>query len=370
MNVPAMLLKIGYLTTPVSSPGVSLSEFWAWVRYFAAIANQPDLRLTQSFSDLDAHQKMILSDDFGMGVPILWLGEKLALDRVVDGRYFMQRFAASVGAMQYRVKKRGPNKTPDFVARDTNGIWHIIECKGTQSNADYSERQIGTNGPPPTGGIAQKRSIIFPQNYTGQRLVCALQIGVEAGDSSRLIIADPEPEDPYTIKEEDMEYADDSATRAVVAKALRLAGFESTAGVIASPTGPKPDVSHYSSHSAENIRLESVRSRDLRAKAELNSMRRRTSLFGGQYIGRELSIELPRPIIVGEDPIMRVRIQQGVNILALEEMLEGPTLQGTLSASNVEWERMLGVNRSFGDGLNAQLTIGSLFKSTLSLESS
>lgn len=130
MNIPAMLMMIGYLTTPTSSTGVSLSEFWAWVRYLAAISNQPDLSLTQTYAELDAHQKTILSDDFGMGVPILWLCDKLSLVQIVDGRYFMQRIAPLVGVTQRRTAKRGPNKTPDFLARDASGKWHIIECKG------------------------------------------------------------------------------------------------------------------------------------------------------------------------------------------------------------------------------------------------
>lgn len=367
MNFPSMLLKIGYLTTPISSTGVSLSEFWAWVRYLAAITDQNDMRLTQSFADLDAHQKTILSDDFGMGVPMLWLGEKFFLDRILDGRYFMQRVGASVGATQNRVKKRGPNKTPDFVARDTNSVWHIIECKGTQSNGDYAEKQIGSYGPPATGGIAQKRSIIFPPNYTGQRLVSALQIGLEMGEPTRMIISDPTSEEPFKLKESDMELADDSATRAVAAKALRLAGFEATAGVIASPTGSRPDVTYYKTSSAESLRKEQVRDRDARAKDELNTMRQRTVLFDGHYIGREMSIELPKPILVSGKAIVRVNIQQGVKMTALEEMLERTTIERTIASSKVEWEGQIGVNKSFGQETNAQLDIGTFFRSEISL---
>lgn len=44
--------------------------------------------MTRSYADLDAHQKTILSDDFGMGVPIVWLIKHLPLVEIVDGRYF------------------------------------------------------------------------------------------------------------------------------------------------------------------------------------------------------------------------------------------------------------------------------------------
>ena len=70
LNIQELLLVIGYLTTPSHASGVSLSEFWAWIRYLHAVSNDADLRLTRAFSELDAHQKTILSDDFGMGVPI------------------------------------------------------------------------------------------------------------------------------------------------------------------------------------------------------------------------------------------------------------------------------------------------------------
>ena len=199
LNIPAMLLMIGYLTTPTSSTGVSLSEFWAWVRYLASIGRQSDLSLTQSFGELDAHQKTILSDDFGMGVPILWLCEKLSFVQIVDGRYFMQRIASSLGATQARTAKRGPNKTPDFVAQDVSGMWHVIECKGTQSGSEYSLKQLGVKGPPATGGVAQKCSIQFPPGYTGQRLVCGLSIDVDGGSGSVLKIIDPKGTEPFVL---------------------------------------------------------------------------------------------------------------------------------------------------------------------------
>lgn len=122
VNIPATLLAIGYLTTPSHGSGASLSEFWAWVRYLHAIADVPDLRVTRAFFDLDAHQKTILSDDFGMGVPISWLVDRLALGPIVDGRYFIDRVAAQVGATAAKPAKRGPGKSPDFVARDSSGI--------------------------------------------------------------------------------------------------------------------------------------------------------------------------------------------------------------------------------------------------------
>ena len=286
LNIPAMLMMIGYLTTPTSSTGVSLSEFWAWVRYLAAISNQADLSLTQTYSELDAHQKTILSDDFGMGVPILWLCDMLSLVQIVDGRYFMQRIAPSVGATQRRTAKRGPNKTPDFVARDATGKWHIIECKGTQSGSEFSEKQLGTKGPPPTGGVAQKCSIRFPAGHTGQRLVCGLSIGVEGGTGSVLKIIDPEPEDPFEIGTDQLIYADDAANRGVMSRVLRMAGFEVTAEAVASPFGLRPDTTRASSARAESARRRMVAERDQRSRSELRSESDQRLVFDGSFRGR------------------------------------------------------------------------------------
>jgi hypothetical protein len=220
LNIPSMLLMIGYLTTPAATTGVTLSEFWAWVRYLAAITpGDTEMKLTHSFAELDAHQKTILSDDFGMGVSMLWLTDKLDLDLVT----------------QRRVAKRGPNKTPDFVARDTRGRWHVIECKGAQSGVDYSERQL-------SGGIAQKQSLLFPKGHVGQRLVCGLTIGIEGAEGSRLKVIDPVPDEPVEILSQDLPNATDAATRGVMSKLLRMAGFEISAEAVAS-LGRKRDTS-------------------------------------------------------------------------------------------------------------------------------
>ncbi|WP_044008486.1 hypothetical protein [Leisingera methylohalidivorans] len=362
-----MLLMIGYLTTPTSSTGVSLSEFWAWVRYLSAVTPDPDLRLTSSFADLDAHQKTILSDDFGMGAPLLWLNEHLDLDRIVDGRYFVEYVAASMGATQRRTAKRGPNKSPDFVARDTSGVWHVIECKGTQSGREYGARQLGNAGPPPTGGVAQKRSILFPAGYTGQRLVSGLQIGVEAGNPSHLTFIDPEPEKPFVVSEQDLELANDAATRCVMSKALRLSGYETSAEVTASPFGRRPSERYGYSKKLEEQRVQEVNDRNERARDELKN-RERTSLFGEHFLGREQHFALPRSVIVDDTPVSRVVVRQGLNEDAIKEMQDRPTIEETISESGAEWEAKIGRSMLKSEERSATMTIGSVFRSEMILE--
>lgn len=368
MSFPAMLLMIGYLTTPTTSTGVSLSEFWAWVRYLSAITPDPDLRLTNSFSELDAHQKTILSDDFGMGAPLLWLSERFDLDRIVDGQYFVEHLAPRLGATQQRTAKRGPNKTPDFVARDTTGVWHVIECKGTQSGSGYSARQLGDVGPPPSGGIAQKRSIIFPHGHTGQRLVSGLQIGVPNGAPSRLTIIDPAPEDPFRINDSDMALADDAATRCVVSKVLRQSGFETAAETMASP---HDDVFFKARRASKDFSGEiyETKLRDERAREELGR-RERTVQFAENYVGRERHFMLPRPVVVDEKQVHRVVLRQGIQKDAVDEMQSNPSIEGLLSESDISWASGLGRSMSKSGKGFASMTIGDIFRSEIIMESS
>ena len=370
INIPSMLLMIGYLTTPASSAGVSLSEFWAWVRYLAAVPPDADLRLTKGFSNLDAHQKTILSDDFGMGVPMLWLNGKLGFDRICDGRYFVQRVAATVGATAVKLAKKGSFKTPDFVARDTSGVWHIIECKGTQSGHDYSTRQIGERRPIPWGGAAQKMSIKFPRSHTGQRLVCGLSIGPHNGNfATRLTIVDPEPEDPFKVRKRDLGLAEDAAERGVLAKALRLSGFLATAEATAAPWGPSPFDLPRATRAAENKRQEFITDRDAAARAELESAGKQDTVFADDmnFRGRELRLSLPRPIEIGGKTIHKAIIRQGINADVLEAMREQPTVETPLADSSNEWRAALGRTKVEANELSAEMDFGTVFRSRIDL---
>lgn len=368
LNIPAMLWMIGYLTTPTSSTGVSLSEFWAWVRYFAALTGDDDIRLTSSFADLDAHQKTILSDDFGMGVPMLWLSEKLSLVHIVDGRYFLQKFSASTGATQLRTSKRGPNKTPDFVARDSKGNWHVIECKGTQSGDEYRDQQLGKKGPPATGGVAQKNSIIFPARHTGQRLACGLRIGIEDQMGSQLKIVDPEPEDPIEISTKQLPFAFDSATRGVMSKYLRMAGLEISAEAMASPLGYRPDAVYRKGRTAERERQEMVSERDDRAKEELRNSNKYISIMSRQFRGQERIFDLPREIYVDSKKINRIIVRQGINADFIGELSRRPTFDELIQEEKPELSELIGRSIVESDVLSSQIKIGDIFKAELILE--
>jgi hypothetical protein len=161
ISIPRLLLTIGILTTPTNPIGPTLSQYWAYIRYLAAITVGSELRITQAFASLDSHQKTILSDDFGMGLPMMWLFQTLNAVTFCDGQYFIKTLAAAASATAPKKSARGPNKSPDFVICDAAGLWHVVECKGTQSGPAYRDRQLGSGRPLATGGVAQKRSIVL-----------------------------------------------------------------------------------------------------------------------------------------------------------------------------------------------------------------
>lgn len=368
-NIPSILLTIGYLTTPSYTSGVSLSEYWAWVRYLHAISDSQDMRLTRGFWDLDAHQKTILSDDFGMGVPMCWLIDRMSIQTVCDGRYFIKRLATKTGAETVKSAKRGPNKSPDFVMRDSAGIWHIMECKGTQSGTAYRDQQLGQGGSSPSGARAQKRTIVFPAGYTGQRLASALMIDVENGkDQSVLKIVDPPPEDDFEVSEKQIVYAADTALRATAARALRLAGYGFTSASMASPDGRSPS-SRPLTGRPEQERRAFVEDRERRAQEELTDQSHRETFEAHRekFVGREVVIDLPAPVEMDGRKVRSLQLRHGVQKQALAEMRRGATVEAPLQESGAAWRETLGKVKVEQHGRLARLSLGNFFVSELKL---
>lgn len=87
------LHELGTVTMPSILSPASPALFWAWLRYYLAPTTHPDLRLTMDFSDLDPHQKGILSDDFGVALATHWARIRLGpFTHIVDGRRFANQF--------------------------------------------------------------------------------------------------------------------------------------------------------------------------------------------------------------------------------------------------------------------------------------
>lgn len=298
-----------------------------------------------------------------------WLTDALDLQQICDGRYFLDRFAAQASATIRKKARRGPNKVPDFVARDSKRIWHVVECKGTQSGSGYQATQIGSLGPPRTGGIAQKHSIVFPRNHTGQRLVCALSIGLEGvAGRSTLKIVDPEPEDPVVVESGDLELAEDAVQRGNIAKALRLAGFEATADVTAAPMGRFASSRPDPRRRYEEQRRRVVEERTAVAQEELSrDDGLRWQGRDASFRGREAIIVLPRPLNIDGSVVEKVILRQGINEEVLSELRAKPVVESPLPASDVSWDDAGGSTKIETSDMFAALQIGELFRSEIQL---
>ncbi|WP_135212681.1 hypothetical protein [Vitreimonas flagellata] len=363
VNIPAMLLIIGYITTPAHAFGISLSSYWAWVRYLHAISDDPDLRITTSFADLDSHQKTILSDDFGMGAPLHWLLDVIPFSAICDGRYFIERHAASTGATINVAGKRGLSKSPDFVFQDLNGIWHVLECKGTQSGPKYRETQFET-------GLQQKRTIQFANTPASQNLVAGLSIGVEGVASSDLKVIDPEPNQAGILRVENLSAAKDAATRAMTARALRLSGFEATANAVSAPTGKDPFSTYTSNARVERVRVETIDRKTRFAEDELRNRGAREAFAhaGEQFRGRSVRLDLSAAVNAKSLEARRAYIRQGVSVQALEELAAEPVTPGFIQDVHPLVSEALDKVSVEHDGGAATLRVGKLFHAEIVLE--
>lgn len=362
------LLLIGQLTTPPIARGVSLSEFWAWVRYLYAISSDGDLRITTDFANLDSHQKTILSDDFGMGIPIGYHVGALDLVSWSDGRYFMDRMSALMhGPLPV------PRKAPDFVFINHTGALHVVECKGGQSGPAARDRQLTstTSKGEPTGGVVQKRTVLLPSHRQGQRLACGLSIGVSGKPgSSDLKIVDPEFEPDFDLSEVDDALIGDPVTRSGLAKSLRAAGFPATAAAVAAPSGPSARAKSTDASPAflRAGRRRVINQRNEAARAEFGASGAASFTIGDTKLdGREVTMVLPVPLTIDGATYRRAIIRQGVPMDILGMVLEIGLLEGAMPSLGQQKKGIGGI-KLIAEGARGDLRLGELFASEIFLE--
>lgn len=311
IDIATVLNVIGILTTPPLSGGASLSELWAFVRYFFAITEDNDLRLTSEFQEMDPHQKTILSDDFGVGFSMHWLADRLDLIAACDGRYFIENHLTSIGGTYTGgTAKRGLGKSPDFVALDGAGLFHVIECKGTQSSLGYRNSQLRDTA------RVQKTTIQLPPHLAGEKLAAGIFIGGESGDATEMRIIDPEPPEKYVIRDEDPRLVRNAVVRGTLAKQLRSAGFPRLAAAVAFPR-PRPNLDVPGEMREDKS---GVLNRRERAEAELREQKVRTfEADDDEFVGRRVRIDLPRPIRTKRGDYTVVEVRQGLRRRTFEE---------------------------------------------------
>ncbi len=182
------LLHTAHRTRPSYLHGFHLSDQWAWMRYAYAFSPSSSLRLRAEWSELDPHQKTILSDDLGMGLTTQILAEKLGIQSFHDTLHYI-KIARPKSLSLISVAKNGAAKTPDFVALDNKGRIILLECKGSQSSHAALRKAM-------EAGKLQKGNVTSASSPVYRSLVMGLFIPQHNSSQSSIIrISDPDWED-------------------------------------------------------------------------------------------------------------------------------------------------------------------------------
>jgi hypothetical protein len=185
MDVLCALVFTALWTRPPVRYGFSLADTWAWMRYLPALCFTPELRLCEEWTTLDPHQKTVLSGDFGVGFTTWLLNRELGFVKYSDTLWVVNALQPGVFRLGPSTK-RGPRKSPDYIAEDRNGDYSVVECKGTQSTRQSLIEAIER-------GIPQKQNL---QTVGGVHLAHSLVAGLfvpqyECAEVPVLIVADP-----------------------------------------------------------------------------------------------------------------------------------------------------------------------------------
>jgi len=222
IDILEILIHIAKRTSLPVSSGFTLGDLWAWLRYLPAISLDSYLRIRSEWEEIDSHQKTILSDDMGVGFSSSILSRSLDLLFICPTNYVVKRHPSIILSKN---GKRGPDKSPDFIAVDILGNLHVIECKGTQSSLKVLNNQL-------KAGLIQKHSLLDPKGVIDQRIVSGVFIPQHASKETAIFkVADPEYQLNFSFitKNEII----DTIILGEIASSLRLLGLPKFANVIA-----------------------------------------------------------------------------------------------------------------------------------------
>ncbi|MDD2736993.1 MAG: hypothetical protein PHF56_23920 [Desulfuromonadaceae bacterium] len=178
----SLLHSIGVTTTPPIQNLADLSSTWAIIRYIWAFAlptpKQNQLRLSDVASDIDFHQKALLSDEVGVGMASYIMANFLGTPNSIDVSLALDDPCWSV-QQQY-------GASPDYIFFDNSrSIIKIVECKGNQTSKALAMDQIRR-------GTEQLPSIIFNAMPAPDSYVVATHL---TSNSVTVYIVDPPGEE-------------------------------------------------------------------------------------------------------------------------------------------------------------------------------
>lgn len=207
--VPQYLLhRLSVVTTPAVENLADICSWWAYFRYLWAFdipvsAGIRPLRLSTAAREIDFHQKALLSDQIGVGVCAVLLGDYLDAPLAADVSVAMKDPTWPID-LQFE-------SSPDYLFFDsTQTNLFIVECKGAQTTRAASLDQI-------CRGTEQVPSLVFTDGRTPPSLVVATLL---SSDNTRVYIIDPPgdqelpgdyPEKPQRIDERRWRVRDDKA---------------------------------------------------------------------------------------------------------------------------------------------------------------
>ncbi len=228
------LLNVGRYTRPPTVFGFHLSDLWAWLRYFSAFSPAVLLRLRQEWSSLDSHQKTVASGDFGVGFSTRLLSAILGFQNYVDVLHVVNILNPASFALAGK-SRRGPSKSPDFIAYGPGQRISVLECKGSQTSHAAIEASVASGGP-------QKRNLT-PRGFSFfTSLVCGVFVPQwESSEEALVLVVDPEEVDSKGLLAPFSKYEIGRAgMQAALATDLATLSLPATAAYFAqSPVAPK-----------------------------------------------------------------------------------------------------------------------------------
>jgi hypothetical protein len=220
------MLLIGLLTAPPRYTGLSLTHYWAWLKYATAI-HRPTakLKLRRILGELDPHQKTVLADDFGVGFPCHYLIDQHGFEDFSDTNFLLEHaFSGIVSTASTPLN--GPAKLPDYIAVDSTGALHILECKGTQTSRGYLSKALEK-------GVAQKNNLSNGGIFSSCMVGGIYLPSFKGRKDAEIVFVDP---DPAAISAKFKALGKEEVAKAVrrvsLAKTLASAGLIHTATTI------------------------------------------------------------------------------------------------------------------------------------------